>query len=229
MNVTTLFTQINAAFRGTDDDAPTSGADFTYWLATANRKQDEWATDSTHNWNSLYSTDTLSPVIAAGTQSYDLPTTFVAAADRVTVTVGTNVYYFTVIEPEEKADTQNCVYISGSNPQTLTFVDTIASDSPYVGGTITVPAYHKLTDLALGADTVLVDDPYWLVYAVASELAFNELDYSDKAADLNAKANNLYQKMVRNNRRGTHGNPRVTPTKVNHILSTSSEAGVGTL
>lgn len=229
MNVTTLFTTCNSLFRGTDDNSPTSGDDFTYWLNIANVKQDEWSTDSINNWNSLYSTDTLSPVIAAGTQVYNLPTNFVAATDRVTVTVGTNTYYFTIIEPEEKANTQNCVYISGSNPMKLTFVDPIIASTGYVGGTITIPAYHKLADLTAGADTVLVDDPYWLAYAVASELAGNELDYSDKAPDLNSKANGRWKKMVRNNRRGTHSNPRVAPTNVKRILSTSSETGIGSI
>jgi hypothetical protein len=229
MLVSTLFTQVNTAYRGSDDDAPTSGTDFNLWLATANRKQNEWATDSVNNWQSLWSTDTLAPVIAAGTQTYNLPATFVAPSDRVTVTNGTNITYFTVIKPEEAPNTSGCVYISGSNPQKLTFVDTIATGNALVGGTITVPGYHTLADFTLGTDTVLVDNPYWLVYAVAAELAFNDITYSDKSPDLNAKANNLYQQMARNNRRGTNNNPRVTRTNVSRILGPQSESGVGTL
>lgn len=229
MILTELFTQVNTAFRGSDDDAPTSGTDFTLWLNTVNRKQNEWSTDSTQNWRSLFFTDTLTPVITLATQTYNLPTNFVSASDRVAVTLAGVVTYFTIIHPQETAYTQNCVYISGSNPQKLTFVDPIIATTGYLGGTITINGYHALADLTTGTDTILVNDPYWLVYAVASELSFNDQTYSDKAADLNAKANNLYQKMVRNNRRGTFSNPRITPTAVNRILDTTSESGVGTL
>lgn len=233
MNVTTLFTQINGAYRGTDDDAPTTGVDFDLWLATANRKQSEWAGDSTQLWRSLYSTDTLAPVVAAGTQTYNLPTTFVAAANRVKVTNGTNYYYYDIIQPQEAMlyvdGRSNAAYISGSNPQKLTFVDTITATDPIVGGTITVNAYHTLADLVDGDSTVLVDDPYWLVYAVASELAFNDITYSDKAPDLNAKANSLYTGMVKTNRSGTNNNPRTARTNVQRIIGPESEEGVSSI
>lgn len=227
MNVTTAMTQINYAFRGTDDDPPTSGADFTYWLAVMNRKQSEWANDTKQNWSSLWSTDTVATVITSGQQTYNLGTTFLHPSDRVTVTDNGQTFYFTVCEPQEASQFTSACYVSGSNPKKLTFIDTIDANTQYLGGTITVPAYHTLADLTAGADTILVDDPYWLVYAVASELAFNELDYSDKAPDLNAKANALYQQMANNNRRGTNDNPRTARYNVNRIIDPISESGVG--
>lgn len=229
MIVTSLFTQINAAFRGSDDDAPTTGTDFALWLATANRKQAEWAGDTKNNWESLFAVDTVASTVAAGTQVYNLGATFLAPSDRVTVTVGSQLYYYSICKPQERDRWSNSVYISSSNPKKLTFVDTISASSPIVGGTITLGGYHLPSDLADGSSTVLVDDPYWLVYAVAAELAFNDITYSDKAPDLYNKANSLYKQMASNNRRGSSNNPRTARTNVNRILSPSSEAGVGTI
>lgn len=229
MLVSQLMTQINGAFRGSDDDAPTSGTDFNLWLAAANRKQAEWAGDGNNQWQSLFAINTLTPVVAAGTQTYNLGATISLPADQVYVVNGTNTYYYTICKPQERDRFSNAVYISGVNPQKLTFVDTITATSPIVGGTIYVAGYYTPADYTAGTDTVVVDDPYWLVYAVASELAFNDITYADKAADLNAKANNLYSGMITNNRKGTSNNPRTARTNVNRIIGTTSEAGVGTL
>lgn len=228
MQVSDLFTQVNSAYRGSDDDPPTSGVDFTLWLATANRKQGEWCRDTKNNWASLWSVDTLSSSIADGTQSYDLDETLLIPSDRVTVTVGTQLYYYTICKPEERDRFNNAAYISGNDPKQLTFVDTIDSTSPILGGTITIGGYHVLEDLTSGGDTIFVDDPYWLVYATAAELAFNDLTYSDKSPDLNNKANALYDQMVANNRRGTSGNPRTLRTDMGatRILDPMHEGGV---
>ncbi len=53
--------------------------------------------------------------------------------------------------------------------------------------------------------------------AVASEIAFNDITYEDKASDLNAKANALYRQMVSDERKGTYNNPIQTPVNVYRI------------
>ncbi len=225
MTTTQLFAHVNAAYRGSDDDPPTTGTDFTQWLLVANRKQSEFCRDTSNNWESLFSVDTLSPVVAAGTQVYNLATTIVVPSDRVAVTNGATVTYYDVCKPQERDRFSGGVYVSGSNPQKLTFIDPITSSSPIVGGTITVAGYHLLPDFTAGTDTVLVDDPYWLALATASELSFNDITYSDKSPDLNNKANALYAQMSFNNRRGTSGNPRTVRTAVTRITDPSSEIG----
>jgi hypothetical protein len=229
MNVTQLFTQINSAYRGSDDDPPTTGTDFELWLATANRKQDEWCRDTQNKWRSLWGNDNLASVVAASTQDYNLGAVFLEPSDKVIVTVGSNTYEYVVVQPQERDRFANSVYISGQNPQVLTFVDPITATSPIVGGTITVAGYALLADLTAGGDTILVDDPYWLALATASELAFNDITYSDKSPDLNNKANARYAMMAKNNRRGTSGNPRTSRTNVMRIGGPESEVGVGTL
>lgn len=227
MNVTTLFNQINAAYRGSDDNPPTTGIDFTLWLQTANRKTQEWAKDSNQTWASLFSLGTVATPIAAGTQTYALDDEAIVPSDKVTVTVGINTYDYTVVKPQERNLSTKAVYLSGRHPQTLTFVDPIVAIDPIVGGTISFGAYIPPIDLVDGDSVVQVDDPYWLVYATAAELSFNDLTYSDKSSDLVTKANNLYSQMVAANRRGTADNPRTMPTRVKRILDPSHEYGNG--
>lgn len=289
MIVSELFTQINGAFRGTDDDAPTSGTpDHTLWLGTANRKQNEWAKDTKNVWQSnwllnkpdepgtvettgtttltgtnTYFTDyrvgdtitvdgetvrtidtitsdtvlavtvafsntasaktfTHASIIASGVQSYSMHRRLLYPSDVAFVSLATQDLAYTFSKAQERTREQNQVYIYGRQPATLTFNDTITSTSNAVGGTLKVPGYYVPADLTGDSSVITVDDPYWLVYAVASELAFNDLTYSDKAPDLNAKANNLYSMMVAANRRGTSDYPRTVQTNVQRIQGTSN-------
>lgn len=288
MILSTLFQQINAAFRGTDDDAPTLGTpDYTLWLDTTNRKQQEWARDSKNVWasnfhynapnepgtvtttgtatltgTSTFFTDykvgdtitvsgetartiatitsdtvltvtvaftntaalktfTHKTIIASGVQSYNLHRNFLAPSDRAGVTTTTQTLKYDYGKPQERDRFKNEVFIHGSNPQVIRFQDTIDASSQSVGGTLIVPGYFVPNDYENATDTIVVDDPYWLVYAVASELAFNDLTYESKTIDLNTKANNLYNQMAITNRRGTSNYPRLARTNVNRIRDTS--------
>lgn len=227
MIVTNLFAQINSAYRGSDDDAPAVGTtDHTLWLATTNRKISEWARDGKNTWQSLFEIREQG-TISVGTQDYDFDSDISVPADSVVVTTTTNQNIeYTICKPQERKRFLRAVYISGRDPQVLTFQDTIKANDQIVGGTIKVAGYWVPDDLTGVNDTIPVDDPYWLVYAVASELAFNDLTYSDKAPDLNAKANNLYSGMVSDNRRGTNNNPRMARTNVNRIPGTRNESTI---
>lgn len=295
MNVTTLFTQVNAAFRGSDDDAPTSGTDFTLWLATANRKVQEWAGDANNVWQSNFSyekpnepgtvattattaltgtntyftdynvgdtitvsgetsrviatipsdtsltvtlafsntvsanTFTHATIIQTGVRSYSVHRNLLNPSDQAIVVLPMQDLYFTIGKPQERKRYDNEVYLSSRFPQKLIFPTGVSStvNTNLIGYTLKLPGYYIPDDLTQASDIVPVDDPYWLVYATASELAFNDITYSDKAPDLNAKANNLYDGMAALNRRGTSNNPRVLYTNVNRILDPSHEPGTG--
>jgi len=192
MIVSELFNQINGSYRGTDDSVPTADPDLQYWYDTTNRKITEWLNDPVN--------------IEPGT----------VATDGTTLT-GTNTQ-FTLYAPD------GIITVNGETPR---IIGSITSDTELevtVDFTNTVsaesfkhqPEVTEMTDLA---DTIPVEDPYWLVYAVASELAFNDLTYEDKAPALNAKANSLYRMMVRNKRRTTTVGPRTIPTNVYRIGS----------
>lgn len=216
MTLAQLFDHINFAYRGTDDDAPAVNTpDWTLWLGTTNRKLGEYC--QSEKWVSQFA---ISPIgtVSAGVQSYDLDDTIILPADKVIITTLDNHKVdYRLVKPQERDRYSHSAYISGIDPQVLTFVDTIVASSQIVGGTINVAGYYKPDDLAKPGDPVLVDDPYWLALAVASELAFNDITYVAKADDLVAKANNLWSQMVASNRAGTGDNPRRARTRVRRL------------
>lgn len=217
MRVSDFFIQVNGAYRGTDDDAPVTGTpDHDLWLATLNRKLGEAYRDEL--WGSNFEVRDIGTVVA-GTQSYDLDDDVLAPSDTVTVTTTTDqTITYTLVEPQERGNVTKSVYVSGHDPQTLTFYDEITSTDPAVAGTISMAGYWIPDSLTSANQDLVIDDPWWAVYAVAAELASNELTYEDKAGDLFGKANERWKRMVALNRRGTSGNPRKARTSVTRII-----------
>mgnify|MGYP000137293170 CR=1 FL=1 len=173
-------------------------------------------------------TFTHSNIIADGIQSYSTHRRLLVPSDYITIDTGTDTIKYTIGKPQERDRFSDEVYLSGRQPQILTFYDTISTtySSNIIGGTLNIPGYYLPADLSASTDIIPVDNPYWLVYSVASELAFNDLTYEDKAIDLNAKANNLYSIMAQSNRRGTSNYPRIARTNVSRIIGPSSERTV---
>lgn len=163
-------------------------------------------------------TFTRAMIIATGVQDYSLHRSFIGPSSQAKIVkTDGNATYLDFIHPEENDNVSRNIYLQDENPVVLTFTTTIASTENIVGGTLTVPGYYMPADLTTATDILPFSDPNWAVYQVASEIAFNDITYEDKAPDLNAKANALYNQMVRKNFMGTHKNPRVTPTNVKRI------------
>lgn len=226
MQVDELFSHINSIYRGSDDDAPTEGSDdYALWINTTNRRQREAAVDPKQPRASNWVVESLG-TLAAGTNTFDLDDTFFMPDSYVLVTPvdQTAPIEFIIIKPQEIRNflRQRATYISGFDPSTLTFVDEINSDDQLVGADVTIQGYTIPDDVTNDTDTVQVDDPYWLATIVASDLAFSDLQYADKAPDLLNRANDMYRKMNHVNRRGVYGQPRVAKTSVNRITGTSS-------
>lgn len=221
MTLQQLFIQTNLAFRGSDDDAPViNTTDYTLWLGTANRKLNEWSGDGKHTWSSLFEIRDLGTV-SVGVQTLDLDSDILLPADSLIVTTLTgNDIEYSIVKPQERGRDRRTVYISGHDPQQLTFSDVIIATDPIVGGKIKLSGYFVPPDLVSPNDVVACDDPYWLVYATAAELAFNDLTYQSKYPELNAKANSLYTGMVSNNDRGTGRNPRRARYAIDRIVDT---------
>jgi len=155
-------------------------------------------------------------ILKSGVLTYNLHRQFISPSDSVTITkTDGTLEEYAIAKPQEVELGSNKAYISGMNPQTITFVDTIVST--LIGSELTVPGYFAPYDLTADTDVIPVDDPYWLVMTVASELAANDLTYDYKAPALNVKANALYTGMVSNNRRGTSDTSR----KVRYVKPTN--------
>lgn len=158
-------------------------------------------------------------IVQDGVETYSVHRSLLNPSDTVFVSTTDQDLKYVIGKPQERSRYMNEVYLSSMNPQLITFYDTIttANNSQLIGGELKIPGYYVPDDIGASTDIIPVDDPYWLVYAVASELAFNDITYSDKAPDLNAKANNLYNQMIRRNRKGTSNYPRIARTNVNRI------------
>lgn len=210
------------ALRGLDDDAPVSGSDeYNYWLDILNRKKDELYYDVTKNWSTSYDVRSLGFITVSSAPTYDVDDGFLAPSDTAYVikTDGTRTDY-EFIKPNERSTRVRSVFLANQNPVNLYFSNPIVTGEDIIGGTLYLPGYYLPADLTVDADELPFPDPNWAVAAVASEIAFADITYEDRAEALNAKANMLYSLMVKRNRRGTFKNPRTTPTVVRPIRDT---------
>lgn len=220
MLVSELITRVNYVLRGIDDDAPTEGtAEYNYWLDTYNRKKDELYRDVTKLWSSSYAVLEVGSITASETPSFELEAEFLAPANYAyIIDAEDHRTEYEIIKPQELNINKQQIYIAG-NPQTLYFSQEIQSDAQIIDGTLYLPGYFMPDDVTASGEEILIDDPNWAVMAVAAEIAFNDLTFEDKYPDLNNKANALYIQMVKRNRRGTYGSPRVSPYNVRKIRS----------
>lgn len=139
-------------------------------------------------------TFTRTTIIDTAIQSYNLSRKFFSSSDyaRVTKSDGTYVEYPIVKAQQRNVQSQG-VYVHGSNPKKVTFANDI--DTGVDAAILTVPGYYIPDEITLATDLVPVDDPTWLVYTVASELARNDPALEDQFPTLVGMANDLYTKM----------------------------------
>lgn len=210
--------KVNYALRGTDDDAPTSGTDYDYWLSVGNTKKDELYRDSGQDWSDAFEDRSLGTITAGDNLSFDLDKDFLHPARQAYVLLANgNRIYYNIVKPQEVDRRVRQVYIAGRHPEALIFTNEIKAGDQIIDGELHLPGFWIPKDMTKSGDTVPVPNPNWLVFATAAEIAFNDLTYEDKFADLNGKANNLYKLMTRKNRRAPHGQGRIMPYNVQRI------------
>jgi hypothetical protein len=144
-------------------------------------------------------TFTRQTIIATAVQEYSIHRSFMVPSDKVivTTTIDQDVGFVTgTVQNRDTAD----VYFYDRAPKKLAFYQDILSSAQIVGGTLKVAGYYIPADLVLSTDLVPVDDPTWLVYATAAELARNDPAREDQYSSLNGMANDLYLKMINANR-----------------------------
>ena len=163
-------------------------------------------------------------IVATGVQSYNLHRSFNNPSDQVVILKSDGTYtYVNYIQAGARNDLTRGAYISGENPKVLTISTTIESTEDIVGGELQVPGFYVPNDISASTDLLPFPDPNWGVMATASEVAFNDVIYEDKSADLNRKANALYQAMAATNRKGEYARPRTVPYNMrNRILDPRS-------
>lgn len=216
MLVSTAMNEINDAFRGLDDVVPIEGSDeWNYWLRTLNKKKNELYLNAKINLSDIYDVQSPGTISADAAPSFTLADNFIAPSDLIyCIDADGRRSDFTLIPPRERDPTKRNVFIAGQNPKTLYFTNAILSDESIVGATLYVPGYYLPDDVTSGNDDLPFNDPQWVIMAAASEIAFNDLVYEDKAPDLETAADTLWQQMVSTDRVDTYGNSRKIPTNV---------------
>lgn len=225
MIVSDLIQKVYTKFRGkAASKTPVFGsAKANIILEIANGKVGEWAKDSNQVWASLFEIKTVSPVISLSTFTYNLHSTFMFPSDFFTITkTNGDIVEIGITKPQQRLDNTSKVYISGNNPKKVTFAGTTI-DAGFSGGTLKAPAYYQPADMVNASDVVVVDDPNWLVYSVASELARNDSAKSDQFPNLLGMANDLYEKMISANNNIGFGQGGIVPNKMPSIGDQSNE------
>lgn len=203
-----LLNYIYEAYRGKiSSRTPAWGSDkANLAISVANRKQREWCTDPRNKWNSLFEIRTLTDPIDITQSTYDLDTDFYLPSDFVKVVKTDDSYTeYPIVKAQQRNLEAQSLYIHGSNPKKITFAQDI--DAGLDGGDLIVPGYFLLADLSAADDDVLVDDPFWLVYATASELARTDPALEDQYSNLTGQANELYLRMSNANNDAAFAQP----------------------
>lgn len=138
---------------------------------------------------------TRATIIKTGVQEYSINRNFYVPSDQVIIEDTNNIYLSTT-KPQDRdfAD----VYFTGRNPKKIVFSNDI-DDMSIVGGELKIPGYYIPAHLSGASDIVSVDDPNWLAYETAAELARNDATKDDQFGNLQAIANDLYQSMIQAN------------------------------
>lgn len=181
---------------------------YTKILALLNMFTQQWAGEVGVDWKSQRLVATVTGTVTA-TDTFAIPTTLSKVSKtkgdfvRIIHTDGVESDYSIVpIErlynesSKAQGGTGNRVAVSGSN---LIFDVAFTASSPQFGGTIYVPGYKIPATLDDGADTIEVDDPYWLCFMAAAEYVRNDITRVQQYPNLIAQANNAMEGMKNEN------------------------------
>lgn len=195
MKLSQLVSDSYLTYRGKLSSVPAAGTEkYNRIVNIANRKQREWAQDSNIDWPSRYERRDAGS-LSVNQQVYDIDDDILRLSDFVRLTAPNgNKINVAVIKPQTFSTVYSGVYMFGANPRQLKFIQTI--DSSYTGYTMTLPCYTMPPDMTTSTSFVYVDDPQWLVYAVAAELARNDYSKEEQYSNLRGDANDLYTKML---------------------------------
>lgn len=212
-------------YKGNTNWPAPGNAKYLQAVLLANRFKNLWATDSKVHWDSLFTIREYGPVVAT-VQDYDLDDDVFYLSDWVYVkrTDG-NIDRFQVVHPEMRNRSFNAIGMVGSDSgDPITYLTgvwalgggnlTLNFQTPWtqmndgdVGGTIQTGCYALPADYVNPTDTILINNPEWLVARLAAELARNDPAKQDQYPLLLGEANDIYGKMVLDNQGNSFQQP----------------------
>jgi hypothetical protein len=192
LTVTELVANVILTATGENSTAVSGDDDWKKVLSLANLSIDQWAKEA--DWASLYAIVPIGTVTA--TDSFDLDDSIRRISNkdgdsiRINHTDGKNYTDYSLVAADELKLYSSGAYCAKIGSQ-LVFNNAFKSTDAQFGGTINVPAYVFADHLSADSDDVPVDDPNWLVNAVAAEWARTDLTLAQNYPLLLQKANDL--------------------------------------
>ena len=193
MNTDTFVQLTYQRYRGKNTNVPTVGSEkYNLIVATGNQLMRNWARDPSVDWMSRYELRSQGN-LSSGLQEYELDDDIIRLSDYVELRNTSNQKRWrSVVKPQDRARVSEGVYTYG-RPLVLTFIDTVGESLD--GFTLYVGCYTMPDAFSNANDEVLVDNPDWLSYATAAELARNDPARDDQFGNLQGIANDLYAQM----------------------------------
>lgn len=196
-----VITKAYQAFKG-KATAPANTTDkYALMLSILDSTQDDWRSEPDTEWNSLYQTVATGTITATDTFDLDDETDFISkrAGDYITLT-DTSGHSDTVkLVTADQLYTFRDQLAVARIGRTLKFSKAFTANSPYIGRTLNVPSYIFTDDITKGSDIVQCDDPMYLAYMLAAELARNDTVKAGQYNNLIDKAGERMNKMKQNN------------------------------
>lgn len=192
-----------------DTDYPTassSDGQYSLYLATGNDFIEIFATDPDVRFRSRWEEREFGTV-DAGDRTYPLDADVFSLSDYVYIDkLDGSTVRFRVVDATEREFEDDAVYLWGDKQLTFTGKGDMAAS--LVGGTIRGGCFTIPSPLTQAKQTVPVDRPMWLVFVTAAELSRNDRAKDDQYANLIARANDEWKKMISANRKPVVGQSR---------------------
>lgn len=159
------------------------------------------------DWNSLWGRQTLGSTVSA-TDSFTVDRDVVRKLStedygfKIRLSDGRK-KYFTVVKPNELSKGGNRVALIGDK---ITFAEPFDATDPFIGASIIFAYFGYAAKMTTGSSKVPVDDPMWLVFRGAAELARNDFIKTNQGQFLLNSADERMQKMISANRKTTADN-----------------------
>lgn len=184
------------AYKG-NNKWPAAGTDkYNRVLIVANRKLRELCGKGTKNWSFFWQLSSLG-TITSGQQAYNFANTVIKPSDFAYIYDGdTEIAKLPIVKPQQRGNYTSGIYLTGKNPRVANFIETIGANHQFVGKTLKIGTYDRPTPLSAEGDTIPLNDPDWLVYETAAELARNDPAKDDQFGNLQGIANDKFTDLV---------------------------------
>ena len=190
---------------GDDESISRSEPSYSKYVSILNDLQRDWYEESlilpNERWASLEREETI--VISSDTQ-YDLDGELVLhslsySPLSITLPSGGIIIPKLVSTTEFIRSSDKNVYTASSDGKIINFKKEFIDSA--IGGRITYPYYANLEEISNDDDNIIVDNPNWLVYMLAAEIARSDIVQAGQYGNLVALAQNAMTSM-KNRQRG---------------------------